>query len=196
MPTLKQLCKNTRTMETGSGWKGKSYRNTLESGMDLCPYLKCLNRKLVVGFRKNILAPLKNIHTGCFVFWFIIIGCGPIFIISFRVNQLAMRIQYGCPSGSETTLGLSSLSGRTYYHKISWSLEAASFGFRLFQSLWNLTGTSAAVLPMCLSNFRAIRSIQHPISRLRDFARFGGKTSYRLMHRGTEGYKWMDHMDI
>ena len=36
-------------------------------------------------------------------------------------------------------LGLYSLSGRTSYRKISWSLEATRFGFRLFQSLWNLT---------------------------------------------------------
>ena len=44
------------------------------------------------------------------------------------------------------------------YRKISWKLEAARFGFRLLQSLWNLTDTSAAALPRCLSNFRAIRS--------------------------------------
>ena len=31
--------------------------------------------------------------------------------------------------------GLSSLSGKTSYRKISWSLEAARFGFKLFQSL-------------------------------------------------------------
>ena len=80
--------------------------------------------------------------------------------------------------------GLYSLSGKTSYRKISWSLEAARFGFKLFQSLWNLTGTSAALLPRCLSNFRAIRPLQHPISRLRDFTRFGGKTSYRLVNRG------------
>ena len=77
-------------------------------------------------------------------------------------------------------LGLYSLSGKTSYRKISWSLEAARFGFKLFQSLWNLAGTSAALLPRCLSNFRAIRPLQHTISRLRDFTRFGGKTSYRL----------------
>ena len=41
-------------------------------------------------------------------------------------------------------LGLYSLSGKTSYRKISWSLEAARFGFKLFQSLWNLAGTSAA----------------------------------------------------
>ena len=81
-------------------------------------------------------------------------------------------------------LGLYSLSGKTSYRKISWNLEAARFGFKFFQSLWNLAGTSAALLPRCLSNFRAIRLLQHPISRLRDFTRFGGKTSYRLVNRG------------
>ena len=40
--------------------------------------------------------------------------------------------------------GLYSLSGKTFYRKISWSLEAARFGFILFQSLLNLKGTSAA----------------------------------------------------
>ena len=80
--------------------------------------------------------------------------------------------------------GLYSLSGKTSYRKISWSLEAARFRFELFQSLWNLAGTSAALLPRCLSNFRAIWPLQHPISRLRDFTRFGGKTSYHLVNRG------------
>ena len=36
------------------------------------------------------------------------------------------------------------LRGQTSYRKISWSIEATRFGFRLFQPLWNLTGTSAA----------------------------------------------------
>ena len=81
-------------------------------------------------------------------------------------------------------LGLYSLSGKTSYRKISCSLEAARFGFKLFQSLWNLAGTSAAAPPRCLSYFRSILPLQNPISRLRDFPRFGGKTSYRLMNRG------------
>ena len=42
--------------------------------------------------------------------------------------------------------GLYSLSRRTSYHKISRSLEAAKFGFKLVQSLWNLTGISTALL--------------------------------------------------
>ena len=81
-------------------------------------------------------------------------------------------------------LGLYSLSGKTSYRKISWSLEAGRFGFKLFQSLWNLAGTSATLLPRCLSNFRAIWPLQHPISWLRDFTRFGGKTSYHSVNRG------------
>ena len=80
--------------------------------------------------------------------------------------------------------GLYSLSGKTSYRKISWSLEAARFGFKVFQSLWNLAGTWAALLPRCLSNCRAIRPLQHPISWPRDFTRFGGTTSYRLVNRG------------
>ena len=91
-----------------------------------------------------------------------------------------------CHRGRKKHPGLYSLSGKTSYRKISWSLEAARFGFKLFQSLWNLAGTSAALLPKCLSNFRMIRPLQHPISRLRYFARFGGKTSYRLVNRGPE----------
>ena len=91
-------------------------------------------------------------------------------------------------------LGLYSLSGKTSYRKISWSLEAARFGFKLFQLLWNLTSPSAAALPRYLSNFRAIRPLQHPISRLRDFTRFGGKTSYRLVNRGpAEVMAWMSN---
>ena len=53
-------------------------------------------------------------------------------------------------------------------------------------SLWNLTGTSAVTLPMCLLNFRAIGKVQTRISRLRDFetSRSYSKTSYRLVNRG------------
>ena len=100
----------------------------------------------------------------------------------------------------ELPLGLHSLSGKTSYRKITWSLEAARFGFKLIQSLWNLAGTSAALLPRCLSNFRAIRPLQHPISRLRDFTRFGGKTSYRLVNRGpgrsTAKYKYIAESSV
>ena len=104
----------------------------------------------------------------------------------FECDRLVMigtspKVYIGCQM---TPQGLYSLSGKTSYRKISWSLEAARFGFELFQSLWNLAGTSEALLPRCLSNFRVIRPLQHPISRLRDFTRFGGKTSYRLVNKG------------
>ena len=89
-------------------------------------------------------------------------------------HQHVIKLNPGCLVEKMTlsAQGLYSLSGKTSYCKISWSLEAARFGFKLFQSLWNLAGTSTALLPRCLSNFRAIRPLQHPISRLRDLSVF------------------------
>ena len=85
-----------------------------------------------------------------------------------------------CGQNSSSIIqGLYSLSGQTSYRKISWSIEAVRFRFILFQSLWNLTALSGS-----LSNFRAMRSLKHPISRLWDFTRFGGKKTCRLVNRG------------
>ena len=84
----------------------------------------------------------------------------------------------------KATMGFYSLSRRTAYCKISWSLEAARLVAIMTISLRNLTGISAAMLPMCLSNFRAIEKIQTWTWRLRDFTRFCGKTSVRLVNRG------------
>ena len=106
-------------------------------------------------------------------------GCG---------YDFGLAINHGNGLILESCQGLYSLSGKTSYRKISWSLEAARFGLKLFQLLWNLAGTSAALLPRCLSNFNAIRPLQHPISRLRDFTRFGGKTSYREWFLWTISY--------
>ena len=53
--------------------------------------------------------------------------------------------------------------------------------------LWNLTGISAALLPRFLSNYRAIGKVKTRTSRLRDFARSCGKTSVRLVTRGSVG---------
>ena len=77
-----------------------------------------------------------------------------------------------------------SISDKTSYFKISWSLEAVRFVFRIVQSLWNLAGTSAALLPKYLSNFKAILKFKLRISRLRDFTRSCDKTSYRILKRG------------
>ena len=66
------------------------------------------------------------------------------------------------------------------------------FVFRIVRSLWNLTGTSAAVLPMCLSNFKAIRQFKVPISSLRDFTRSYEKTSFRIFRRGPGSHEeWL-----
>ena len=89
-----------------------------------------------------------------------------------------------------------SISEKTSYRKISWSLEAARFVFRIVWSLWNLTGTSAALLPMCLPNFKAILQFKVPISWLRDFTRSYEKRSFRILRQGPvchwmmEGYIW------
>ena len=49
-----------------------------------------------------------------------------------------------------------SISDKTSYCKILWSLEAARLVVYIITSLWNLTSTSAALLSRCLWNFRAI----------------------------------------
>ena len=77
-----------------------------------------------------------------------------------------------------------SISDKTSYCKISWSLEAARLVFIIVRSLWNLIGTSAALLPMCLSNFKAMRKLKLSISRFRDFTRSNDKTSYRILKWG------------
>ena len=73
----------------------------------------------------------------------------------------------------EVTQGLYSLSDKTSYRQISWSLEAARLSVIMIVSLWNLTGISAVLLPRCRSNFRAIEKSK-PESRgfetSRDFA--------------------------
>ena len=57
----------------------------------------------------------------------------------------------------QALLGPVSISNKTSYRKILWSLGAARLVVWIITSLWNLTGTSAALLlPRCLPNFRAI----------------------------------------
>ena len=53
-------------------------------------------------------------------------------------------------------LGLYSLSGKTAYHRISWSLEATRLGVIMIVPFWNLTSNSATLLPRRLSSFRAM----------------------------------------
>ena len=94
-----------------------------------------------------------------------------------RISMHYLNFDWSC-------LGPVSISEKTSFRKISSSLEAARFVFRIVRSLWNLTGTSAAVLPMCLSNFKTIRQFKVQISWLRDFTRSYEKTSFRILRRG------------
>ena len=57
-----------------------------------------------------------------------------------------------------------SISDKPFYRKISQRLDAARFVFKSARSLWNLTGTSAALLPGCLSKFKEMRWFKLPIS--------------------------------
>ena len=44
-----------------------------------------------------------------------------------------------------------------------------------------MTGTLAAMLPMCMSNFKVMQSFKLPISGLRDFTRSYDETSYQIL---------------
>ena len=84
---------------------------------------------------------------------------------------------------SPHVMGLYSLSRWASYSKISLNLKPMRFRFILFLSLWNFTGTSAALLRRCMSNFKVIWSLFHPISRLWYFTRFDGKNFFGLVKR-------------
>ena len=71
--------------------------------------------------------------------------------------------------------GLYSLRGRTTYRRISWSLEAARFWFKLCQSLWNFTGTfgsRAVEIPVTCQNDMIIITASPGASRLHEILRF------------------------
>ena len=53
-----------------------------------------------------------------------------------------------------------------------------------------LIGSSTTVLPMCLSNFKAIRWFRLPISQLRDFTRSYDELSSRIMRQGPGEVLW------
>ena len=77
------------------------------------------------------------------------------------------------------------------YCQISLSLEVARSNVIMMVSLWNLTGISAALtdmsealLPRCLSNFRALGKVWTRFSQIRDITRTCGKTFVNLVYRG------------
>ena len=71
----------------------------------------------------------------------VVLTCTPALYFHYRSSQVYI------------VLGPISISDKASYCNISQSIETARFLFRIIRSLWNLTGTSAAVLPKCLSNF-------------------------------------------
>ena len=75
--------------------------------------------------------------------------------------------------------GFYSRSGKTSCRTIWRSLEAVRFGLN-FSNRIKISPRQRYARRI----FRVIRSLQHQISRLWDFPRFGVKTSYHLVNRG------------
>ena len=84
-------------------------------------------------------------------------------------------------NAAKRTLGLYSLSGRTSYRNISWSLEAAKLDVIMIESLWNLTSQQCCCWGACQISERLEKS--KPESRGFETS---GKTPARLMNRGLE----------
>ena len=78
--------------------------------------------------------------------------------------------------------GLYSLSGKTSYRQISWSLEAARLDVAMVVSLWQAPRQQHCRGTCQISE--RLEKFKLRISRLRDFTRSCGKTSYRLVSRG------------
>ena len=113
-----------------------------------CPISHLSNRfwHIVESPSMTLLYSVQNYTPICQLRW----CCG-------QTRDLSLRkVSEWCPM-LQQFLGLYSLSGRTSYRMIAWSLEAARFGFSRLQPLQKLTGTSSVGFPRCLSNFRAIR---------------------------------------
>ena len=102
-----------------------------------------------------------------------------------------MRFKYWSPrsvwdanSIFQSTLSSVSIPDKTSYGKISQNHESARSDVTIFVSFWNLTGTLAAVPPMYLSHFRAIRWFDIQISWLRDVARSYNITFNQILKQG------------
>ena len=89
-------------------------------------------------------------------------------------------------SCSSEDLGAVSIPARVYYRHISYSLEAATFVFRIVRYPVYLTCTSIALLSKGLSNFKAIWKFKLPISQLRDLTRPYDKTPRQVFLHGTQ----------
>ena len=77
-------------------------------------------------------------------------------VFVYPVNKCLMLTKQSFPWVCRSVLGLCPLRRKTSYRQIAKSLEAARLGVIMTVSLWNSTGISTALLPKCLSKFRAI----------------------------------------
>ena len=72
-----------------------------------------------------------NRGVGVYVYYWIVVHVHCVCIMSLAMGYVTIA------GAATTSLGLYSLSWQMSYCKISSSRKAASFGFKLFQSLWN-----------------------------------------------------------
>ena len=79
---------------------------------------------------------------------------------------------------------LNSLNNNASYRKISLSLKAVRLDIIMIASLWNSTGLSAFLPPMCLLIGKKMGKVDTWISWLGDLTIFCGKTSVRPVNRG------------
>ena len=101
------------------------------------------------------------------------------------------------PVSKGSVLGPVSISGKTSYRKISWNLETTRLIVWIIPSLWDLTGTSAAVLHSSAACQISERSDNYiPISWLRDFTRSYNKTSYQILKQGPGRPRFNIRQDI
>ena len=116
--------------------------------------------------------------------WHLYIESGPRVPFQYPIRHLIVRSR---EVPVLATCGTWELSFRSRFR----SLNATRFVFRIVRSLWNVTGTSAALLPMYLSDSKVIWWFKLLISRLWDFMRSYDKTSYRILKQGLgRGHMW------
>ena len=99
-----------------------------------------------------------------------------IFYIS--LNKLSVKSLAACGFRAPSQYPKKRLSVRKVSEPRDFNLELSDRS--------EISCTSTAVLPMCLSNFKAIRQFKVPISWLRDFTRSYEKTSFRILRRGPD----------
>ena len=79
--------------------------------------------------------------------------------LQFPDNKTLIIYAHRRKNRTQHVLGLLSLSGKTFYHQIAWSREAARLDAILIVSLCNLTVISATLLSKCLPNFWPIGNV-------------------------------------